>query len=152
MDWLPMESAVRTSGILVNLGETIPDTPDVRYATYIDGEYCRRVGYADFVDGGGWLVWNSGSDFFVMSEDKIVGWRPFHDGAVAGIVESLTIALRSIGITDYSIQFHEPDAGKKMRMIGAQVEVFRRGIRYEGSIGGVAVSWPKEELSTDIAF
>lgn len=63
--------ANRTPPVLIDLGETIPDMPDIRVGTYITTEECEGLGEFDCPDGG-YLVWNDGSDWFVVPVDQVV--------------------------------------------------------------------------------
>jgi hypothetical protein len=73
-EWRPIKTAPRKGDILLLCGETIPDSYDVRSGIYIDEKGCEELGYPG--NNGGWLIWNSGSDFFVLSHDEPTHWAP----------------------------------------------------------------------------
>lgn len=73
--WDTMGSAPRTgTPILLLFGETIPEVPDIRVGTFIDGDSAEKCGYREFAKYGGWLIWNSGSDFYVVDVSEPRAW------------------------------------------------------------------------------
>lgn len=72
--WLPIESAPKDGDVLLLLGETIPDSPDVRVGRFINGDDCEELGETGFEKDGGWIIWNSGSDWFVIDVLDPIGW------------------------------------------------------------------------------
>lgn len=61
----------RTPAVLINIGETIPEMPDIRLGTFIDRAECEGMGEFD-CPAGGYLVWNDGSDWFVVPVNQVV--------------------------------------------------------------------------------
>lgn len=61
----------KTPPVLINLGEIIPDIPDIRLGTFVDAAYCEKLGEDDCPDGG-YLVWNDGVDWFVVPVDEVI--------------------------------------------------------------------------------
>lgn len=60
----------RNPPVLINIGETIPDIPDIRVGTFVDASYCEELG--EDCPNGGYLVWNDRSDWFVVPVDEVV--------------------------------------------------------------------------------
>jgi hypothetical protein len=73
--WQPIETA-RLDGklCLLRLGETIPELPNIRGGSFINEEECVGLGEFEHEQTGGWLIWNSGSDWFVIGRDEPTGW------------------------------------------------------------------------------
>lgn len=72
MTWQPIFTAPRdATSIIVIAGETIPDSPDVRVACYLNQEEAAEIGYP-----AGWLIWNSADDYFVLSDGEVTHWMP----------------------------------------------------------------------------
>lgn len=80
MGWQPIDTAPREKdrvlNVLLLLGETVPDTPDIRVGSYIDGDGAEELGYREYAKHGGWLLWNSDGDFFVIDYDEPIRWMP----------------------------------------------------------------------------
>ncbi len=75
-EWQTMESAPRTGElVLLLLGETIPDSPDIRGGTWIHEDAAMKIG-DDVSHRGGWLIWNSENDWFVVPFEDVVAWCP----------------------------------------------------------------------------
>ena len=71
-EWQPIETAPKDgTATWVLLGETIPDMPDGRVGTWISGDECKELG--EPYPSGGWLIWNSGYDWFVT--DEVLAWH-----------------------------------------------------------------------------
>lgn len=70
----PMSTAPRDANILVLLGETIPDVPDWRVAGYVAGDHCAEMDHPEFAATGGWLIWNSDSDWFIVGSAEPTAW------------------------------------------------------------------------------
>lgn len=60
--------------LLLMLGFTIPNLPDVRVGVRIDGYTAGELGEVDYVDGGGWMLWNTDTDWFVVGASEPLGW------------------------------------------------------------------------------
>lgn len=70
-EWQDIAGAPRDgTATWVLLGETIPDMPDGRVGTWISSKECAEIG--DPYPHGGWLIWNSGSDWFIT--DDVLAW------------------------------------------------------------------------------
>lgn len=74
--WRPIESAPREGSVLLLLGESIPDMPDIRVGGFISGKDCIELGEYACEETGGWLVWNTESDWFVAEIDDPTHWMP----------------------------------------------------------------------------
>ena len=74
--WKAMRDAPRDGKlILLLLGDTIPDLPNIRGGSFIDSTECAELGYEDFRYGG-WMIWNDGSDWFVLDNEEPEAWYP----------------------------------------------------------------------------
>lgn len=73
--WLPIKSAARDAGkpVLLWIGETIPDLPDIRCGQWIHEDQAMELG-EDLNSFGGWLIWNTGSDWFVIPFHEPMAW------------------------------------------------------------------------------
>jgi hypothetical protein len=71
--WQDISTAPQKGLLLLLLGETIPDLADIRAGSYINEDYCVQLGEFDYPDGG-WLIWNSGNDWFVVDRSSPLGW------------------------------------------------------------------------------
>lgn len=60
-----------TPAVLINIGETIPDMPDIRVGTFMDEHECISMGEFDCPEGG-YLVWNTAEDWFVVPVDQVI--------------------------------------------------------------------------------
>jgi hypothetical protein len=74
-----MDSAPRGQAILLLIGETIPDLPDWRVATYVSGDEAEEMGYREYAKYGGWMIWNSDCDWFVIDVADGLAWIPVPD-------------------------------------------------------------------------
>jgi DNA-binding CsgD family transcriptional regulator len=82
--WQSIDTAPKDgTQILCVFGETIPDRLDVRAAEYIDGAGAEELGYYQYAKYGGWLVWNSGSDFYVEGIADATHWMPLPQAPVS---------------------------------------------------------------------
>ncbi|MDO8535149.1 MAG: hypothetical protein Q7S17_10480 [Xanthobacteraceae bacterium] len=72
--WRTMDSAPQKEPILLLLGETVPHTPDVRVGVFIDQPSAAELGYDDVEADGGWLIWNTESDFYVIAFGYALRW------------------------------------------------------------------------------
>jgi hypothetical protein len=82
MDTQKPEASIRTPAVLVNIGETIPDLPDIRLGTFIDEGECITMGEFDCPDGG-YLIWNTSSDWFVVPKDEVLAVSPLPQSLLA---------------------------------------------------------------------
>lgn len=73
--WRQMDSAPQGPAILLDLGETIPDLVDARVGQYITEADAAELGET-LPASGGWIIWNSGDDWFVVPFDNAHGWQP----------------------------------------------------------------------------
>lgn len=73
-EWQPMATAPRDrSNILLLLGESIPDTPDVRVASFVSADDAFELGEL----GPGWMIWHTdGADWYCVREDEPEAWCP----------------------------------------------------------------------------
>ena len=74
MEWQTISDAPKTH-ILLNLGETIPGVPDIRVGQWIDEAALAELGEIGSA-AGGWIIWNSDSDWFVAAFEDALGWLP----------------------------------------------------------------------------
>lgn len=74
--WRDMSSIPDSGPILLLLGETIPGRFDVREGERCSAQEALDLGYEEFSDDGGWLIWNSGADFYVIDLHEPIGWVP----------------------------------------------------------------------------
>lgn len=75
--WQPIETAPRGGGdVLLLLGETIPDHPDIRVGSFIAPDGCLDLGYREYARFGGWLIWNSACDWFMIDVIEPRLWMP----------------------------------------------------------------------------
>lgn len=83
-EWRAMDTAPKSdkAHILLLFGETIPDVPDVRVGAFITGEGAEELGYREYAKHGGWLIWNSDSDFYVVDLADPRGWQSVPSPAV----------------------------------------------------------------------
>lgn len=74
--WQPMKDAPHddTVCIILLLGETVPGVADVRSGSWIGRSEARLLGES-LIDGG-WLIWNSADDWFVVDAKDPIGWVP----------------------------------------------------------------------------
>lgn len=73
--WRTMESAPKDKHILLDIGETIPDLVDARAGRFISESDAAELG--DSVSAsGGWMIWNTGSDWFIIPYHDAHGWMP----------------------------------------------------------------------------
>ena len=76
-EWQPIETAPKDGKpILILNGETIPETPNIRVASFLDGPDAHRLGYKAYLDCGGWLIWNDDADFYVEGAQYPTHWMP----------------------------------------------------------------------------
>ena len=77
-DWRLMENVPKDDKqhILLLLGETIPDVPDIRVGTFLPGINAEELGYREYAKHGGWLIWNTDSDWFVVDVNEPNSWMP----------------------------------------------------------------------------
>lgn len=73
--WRTMDSAPQGPAVLLDLGETIPDLVDARVGQYITEADAAELGET-LSASGGWIIWNSGDDWFVVPFDSAHGWQP----------------------------------------------------------------------------
>jgi hypothetical protein len=62
--------------VLLILGETIPDLPDIRLGQFVKGREAAEIGYHDYARAGGWFIWNDSNDWFVVGDDSPLAWAP----------------------------------------------------------------------------
>lgn len=62
--------------VLLRIGETIPDQPDWRVGTYLSGDDAEEMGYPEYAKYGGWLIWNTECDWFVIDVCEALAWFP----------------------------------------------------------------------------
>lgn len=75
LEWHDMASAPRKGPVLLLLGETIPEMPDIRVGSYIDCAEANELWGPDRnLREGGWLIWNSGNDWFVVGLNDPMAW------------------------------------------------------------------------------
>jgi hypothetical protein len=75
-EWRDIESAPKDgSYVLLDLGETIPDVVDARVGQFISEHDGHGLGES-LPASGGWIIWNDGSDWFVVSYYDAHGWMP----------------------------------------------------------------------------
>ena len=75
--WLPMVDGPHDgSHVILMIGETIPDLPDVRLGQFISGPEAAEIGFPEYGRTGGWFVWNDSSDWFVVGDDAPLAWAP----------------------------------------------------------------------------
>lgn len=80
--WMPIETAPKDgTHVLLDLGETIPDLVDARVGQWIS-EYDGSELGEELPASGGWIIWNSGSDWFVVSYSDASGWFPLPSASV----------------------------------------------------------------------
>lgn len=72
-EWHDISTAPRKGLVLLLLGETIPDIADIRGGTFIDSQECEELGEFGMPNGG-WMIWNSGDDWFLLPFDAPRGW------------------------------------------------------------------------------
>lgn len=73
MKWEPIKAAPKHGVILLLIGETIPEMPDIRVGSYIGPAEALELEGPGFPNGG-WLIWNSASDFFVLDASEPLAW------------------------------------------------------------------------------
>lgn len=74
LDWhRDMSAAPRGKAILLLLGETIPEVPDIRVGSYIEEAEAESL-WGPAMVGGGWLIWNSADDWFVVRLNEPLAW------------------------------------------------------------------------------
>lgn len=72
--WKPMSEAMKAPrDILLHLGETIPDSKDIRVGSWISNITAADIG-EDISEAGGWLIWNSDCDWFIIGFDDPKAW------------------------------------------------------------------------------
>ena len=69
-EWRDIKDAPKTGAVLLCLGETIPDLVDARVGTFISGAEAEELGHREFAKYGGWIIWNSDTDWFVIDVDE----------------------------------------------------------------------------------
>jgi len=75
--WRTIDSAPKGSkSVLLLLGETIPEMPDIRVGGRISGKDAEELGYRGYAKYGGWLIWNAGNDFYVVDAGDPTHWMP----------------------------------------------------------------------------
>jgi len=75
-EWQPIATAPQDGKhILLDIGETIPDLVDARVGQFVTEAEAAEIGEPVSASGG-WLIWNTGSDFFVIPFDDAHGWIP----------------------------------------------------------------------------
>ena len=80
--WQDMSSAPHDgSHVLLIIGETIPDLPDVRLGQFVKGREAREMGYREYAAHGGWFIWNDAFDWFVVDRDQPFAWMSMPVGA-----------------------------------------------------------------------
>lgn len=91
INWKPIKTAPRTAElILLWIGETIPDLPDIRGGQWIAKDEAANLGY-DLTSDGGWMIWNAANDWFVLDFKDPIGWAP------TPIIPKLNIASALVG-------------------------------------------------------
>lgn len=80
--WQPIETAPRDKPILLLMGETIPDVPDVRVGQYTSGDVSEELGYHEYAKYGGWTIWNADSDFWIAGIDEATHWASLPEHSV----------------------------------------------------------------------
>lgn len=73
--WRSMASAPRKGNVLLDLGETIPSTPNARVGKFIS-EAEAATFHETLSSAGGWIIWNADDDWFVVPFADAVGWMP----------------------------------------------------------------------------
>lgn len=74
--WRDIYDAPQDGGsIILDLGESIPDTPIIACGSYITEANAAELGYT-LSASGGWLIWTSGGDFYVIPFYDAFGWFP----------------------------------------------------------------------------
>lgn len=74
--WRSMDSAPKDgTHVLLDIGETIPDLVDARVGQYVTEAQALELG-EDVSSAGGWIIWNTGSDWFVIPFADAHGWMP----------------------------------------------------------------------------
>jgi len=74
--WRPIETAPTDgTSIILDLGETIPNVADVRVGQWISEYEANELG-EELSAAGGWIIWNTGSDWFVIPFGDAFGWFP----------------------------------------------------------------------------
>lgn len=76
--WRTIDSAPRDGKQrLLNFGESVPGVLEVAAGLFVAGDDAESLGYTEYADDGGWLIYNVGSrgtDFYVVAFDEPIGW------------------------------------------------------------------------------
>ena len=70
-----MSLAPRTDAILLHVGETIPDMPDIRVGGYITADDAADLGEFFVSPDGAWLIWDSPEYWHVLMFNEPKAWR-----------------------------------------------------------------------------
>lgn len=78
LEWnLDMSAAPHGRSILLFLGETIPEMPDIRVGGFVGPREAEALeGEEGIFPDGGWLIWNSADDWFVIGLNWPMAWCP----------------------------------------------------------------------------
>jgi len=90
------------SHVILMIGETIPDLPDVRLGQFVAGAEAAEIGCPEYARSGGWFIWNAADDWFVIGADEPLAWVPAPSGGPFGgltkvITNSATPEGRELG-------------------------------------------------------
>ena len=76
MEWQPMETAPKEGLVMLLLGNTIPDHPWVEIGRHQSGDDAEDLGYREFAKHGGWLIWDSPDNFYLIDVKEPIYWAP----------------------------------------------------------------------------
>lgn len=72
--WQPMKTAPKDRLIMLLLGETVPDHPHIECGEVISGGDAEKLGYREFAKYGGWLIYDSVDNFYVIDAIEPHAW------------------------------------------------------------------------------
>jgi len=75
-EWQDIICAPYDRIVLLLIGETIPGTPHVMVGQYASGDTAEELGYHEYAKHGGWLIFNSENDFYVIGYVDPTHWMP----------------------------------------------------------------------------
>lgn len=87
-----MATAATSGAVLLLLGETIPDLPDIRVGSFVTADEAEDCGYSVCIEGG-WMIWNDNADWFVVRHDDPLGWFPLPDISGARGMRTISAAV-----------------------------------------------------------
>lgn len=73
--WRDMSNAPKDGAILIDIGETIPDLVDARVGQFISEARGRELD-EPLSSAGGWIIWTTDADWFVIPCSDAHGWMP----------------------------------------------------------------------------